>query len=140
MSWDVAPILGCRDVRTTAYYFRDVLGFHLDPETGVFDGVDANEGAVYAIVDRERVRIHLQIRRRDVFAGPREGIESDAYVYVDDADALHEEYAGKAVTIVRAIEDAPYGFRDFTIEDPEGHRIVFGSPIGRGNRRASGDD
>jgi uncharacterized glyoxalase superfamily protein PhnB len=132
MSWNVAPILGCRDVRATAHYFRDALGFHLDPDTGVFEGVDANEGAVYAIVDRDGVRIHLQIRRRDVFAGPRERIESDVYVYVGDSDALYAEYAGKSVTIVRPIENAPYGYRDFAIEDPEGHRIVFGSPIGRG--------
>ena len=37
-TWSTAPILGVRNVRQTAEYYRDVLGFELDPETGVFQG------------------------------------------------------------------------------------------------------
>ena len=131
VSWSVAPVLGCRDVRGAAYYFRDVLGFELDAEHGIHDGVDADEGAIYAIVRREGVTVHLQIRRREIFAGPREGIESDVYVYVTDADALYAEYVGRNVRVVRPIEDSRYGLRDFVVEDGEGHRLVFGSPIAR---------
>ena len=129
VTWRVAPVLGCRDVRAAAYYFRDVLGFELDPEQGIHGGVDADEGAVYAIVRREGVTVHLQIRRRDVFTGPREGIECDVYVYVTDADALYAEYIGRNARVVRPIEDSRYGLRDFVVEDGEGHRLVFGSPI-----------
>ena len=51
------------------------------------------------MVHREGVTVHLQIRRRDLFAGPREGIECDVYVHVTDADALYAEYVGRNVRI-----------------------------------------
>ena len=59
------------------------------------------------------------------------GIECDVYVHVTDADALYAEYVGRNVRIVRPIEDSRYGLRDFVVEDGEGHRLVFGSPIAR---------
>ncbi len=62
--WRVAPILGFRDVRKAAEYYRDVLGFN---EQTVLDGVGE--------------------------------------------------------------EGPPYGLRDFTIQDLEGHRLVFGTPL-----------
>jgi uncharacterized glyoxalase superfamily protein PhnB len=53
------------------------------------------------------------------------------YLYVSDADALYAEYLGRNVRVVRPIEDSRYGLRDFVVEDDEGHRLVFGSPIAR---------
>jgi hypothetical protein len=122
----VNPILGARDVHASTTYWCDELGFSCPG--GVFEGVDL-EGGVYAIVSRDDARVHLQIRRREVFAAPRESIESDAYIYVDDAQALYDDYVARGVSIHRPIEDSPYGLRDFVIETPDAHRIVFGSPI-----------
>lgn len=119
--------LGCRDVQRSADWFRDVLGFHLDPETGLF-GDEPDEGPVYAILDRDGVGVHLQIRRGSV-AVDRDDIEGDAYFYVDDVDSLYAEYTAKGVTIHRDIYDEPYGMRDFCIETPDGHRLSFGSPL-----------
>jgi catechol 2,3-dioxygenase-like lactoylglutathione lyase family enzyme len=121
-----STILGCRDVARSAAWFRDVLGFHLDPDTGLF-GDQPNEGAVYGILDRDGVTLHLQIRRLDL-PTERQDIETDAYVNVSDVDALYAEYQAAGVTIHRPIEDAPYGMRDFCISTPDGHRVAFGSP------------
>ncbi len=129
MAWRHAPVLGCRDVRAAAHWFRDVLGFHLDPETGVIDGVEADEGAIYAVLTRADAMVHLQIRRRDPFGGTREDIESDAYFYVEDADALLAEFRERGARVLREPMDEPYGLRDFVIETPEGHRLLFGSPV-----------
>jgi len=82
------------------------------------------------VVRRSGVEIHLQIRRREVFAGAREGIESDTYVFVDDVEALFREFEAKGAAIRRAPENQPYGLRDFVVEDPEGHRVVFGTALG----------
>jgi predicted enzyme related to lactoylglutathione lyase len=57
--------------------------------------------------------------------GP-EGDAWDAYVWVDDADALHGEFASKGVKITRDICDQPYGCRDFDVEDCNGYRLCFG--------------
>ena len=34
--WRASPVLGVRRVRPAAEYYRDVLGFNLDPQDGVF--------------------------------------------------------------------------------------------------------
>ena len=101
---EVSPVLGTRDVRALAAFFVDQLGFTCDPENGIFEGVDASEGAVYAIVVRGDARFHLQIRRHDVWpAGEREDIEGDAYVFVDDAYALFDEYTARGVPMHRPV-------------------------------------
>jgi predicted enzyme related to lactoylglutathione lyase len=50
----------------------------------------------------------------------------DAYVWVDDADALCGEFRAKGVKIARELCDRPYGNRDFDIEDCNGYRLCFG--------------
>jgi len=127
-SWRVAPILGVRDVKKAVEYYTDVLGFECP--SGIFEGVAPGDGGVYALVRRGDIEIHLQIRRREVFAGRREGIESDSYVFVGDVDALFEEFQAKDVVILRAPENTFYGLREFVIEDPEGHRLTFGMSLG----------
>ena len=51
----------------------------------------------------------------------------DAYVWVDDADALYEEFKSKGVKIAREICDQPYDCRDFDIRDCNGYTLCFGS-------------
>ena len=53
----------------------------------------------------------------------------DAYVWVDDADALYAEFTSRGVTIAREIRDEPYGCRDFEIDDCNGYRLCFGHDI-----------
>lgn len=126
-SWRIGPVLGVRDVKKAVEYYTGVLGFECPG--GIFEGGAPGEDGVYAIVRRGDIEIHLQIRRREVFAGKRESIEGDTYVFVNDVDALFEEFEAKGVVIHRAPENAFYGLRDFVIEDPEGHRLIFGTPL-----------
>jgi hypothetical protein len=126
---EVSPVLGTRDVRTLAEFFVEKLGFTCDPEYGIFEGVEPEEGAVYGIVVRGDARFHLQIRRHDLWVGDREEIEGDVYVYVDDAYALADEYESRGVPFHRPISVAPYGMADFVVLTPENHRLCFGSPI-----------
>jgi catechol 2,3-dioxygenase-like lactoylglutathione lyase family enzyme len=84
--WRDGPILAVRDVKKAVGYYTGTLGFECPG--GIFEGVAAGEGGVYAIVRRADVEIQLQICRREIFPGEREDIESDTYVFVDDVDAL----------------------------------------------------
>ena len=62
-----------------------------------------------------------------------ERIESDAYVYVDDADALCREFAERGATILREPTDGTsYSLRDFVVADLDGNRLLFGSPKAQG--------
>lgn len=47
-------------------------------------------------------------------------------IFVDDADALHEEMRAKGARIVMPPTDEPWGMREFHVEDPDGHTIRFG--------------
>jgi len=127
-AWRIGPVLGVRDVKKAVAYYTDILGFECPG--GIFEGAAPGEGGVYAVVRRQEIEIHLQIRRRDIYAGAREDIESDTYVFVQDADALCQEFQAKGAVILRGVQDEPYGLRDFVVEDPEGHRLVFGAPLG----------
>lgn len=121
MTWQAAPVLGVQSVAEAADYFQKVLGFECP---GGLYGPDG-EPPVYAVVRRGGSEVHLQIRRRQVFAGVRGSFEGDAYVFVDDVDALHEELKGRGASVLRPPMDEPYGLRDFTIETPDGHRLTF---------------
>lgn len=58
MNWQASPILGVRQVRRAAEYYRDVLGFSLDPD-GVFQSSPDEPGGVYAIVKRPGAWVHF---------------------------------------------------------------------------------
>jgi len=124
--WRTAPILGVRDVRKTAEYYRDVLGFRLDPEHGVCQPTADEPGGVYAIVERGGAMIHLQIRRGDLPSRERQTFERDVYLYVTGLDALHADLEARDANIVQPPRNAPYGIREMVVEDPNGYRLAFG--------------
>ena len=48
------------------------------------------------------------------------------YYVVDDADALFEWHRDHGVTIVQEPGEREWGFRDYTVVDPDGYRLTFG--------------
>ena len=127
--WRVAPFFIVDDVVATANFYRDKLGFQYDRFWG--------EPPCFCMVHRSGVVIMLSMlsqpentgkMRPNSLADPR-GEAWDAYVWVENADALYEEYQAKGVKIARKICDKPYGNRDFDIEDCNGYRLCFGSDL-----------
>ena len=58
---------------------------------------------------------------------------SHLYLYVSDADALHEEWSSAGVEgELGELFDAPYGLREFSFRDPEGTLLRVGSPLSDG--------
>jgi predicted enzyme related to lactoylglutathione lyase len=124
--WRASPILGVPNVRQAAEYYRDVLGFTLDPEDGVFQPSPDEPGGVYAIVKRAGVWIHFQIRRDGVPPRTRQSFERDLYLYITDLDAVHADLQCRGANILQPPVTMPYGVRELVIEDPNGYRIAFG--------------
>jgi uncharacterized glyoxalase superfamily protein PhnB len=116
-------------VREAAEYYRDVLGFDLDPVDGVFQPTADEPGGVYAIVKREGVWIHFQIRRGDSPARARPSFERDVYVYVEHLDALHADLVRRGARILAPPRMAPYGLREMVVEDLDGYRLAFGESM-----------
>ena len=124
--WAVAPYFIVDDVVRTAEYYRDRLGFGYDRFW--------NDPPAFCMVRRNGVVIMLAqlegggLMRPNHVVDP-EGGAWDAYIWIDDADALHTEFQSKGVTIARPPCDQPYGCRDFEVEDCNGYRICFGHDL-----------
>ena len=124
--WTIAPYFLVDDVVATANFYRDKLGFRYERFWG--------EPPAFCMVWRRGVVIMLsQHPKKGLMRPNRLAVPSgdawDAYVWVDDADALHEEFADKGVKIARQLCDQPYGNRDFDVEDCNGYRLCFGHDL-----------
>lgn len=124
--WNIAPYFLVDDVVATANFYRDKLGFVYERFWG--------EPPAFCMVHRAGIIIMLSqlattgLTRPNSRADPN-GDAWDAYVWVENADALYEEFTAKGVKIARAICEQPYGNRDFDIEDCNGYRLCFGHSI-----------
>jgi uncharacterized glyoxalase superfamily protein PhnB len=113
-------------VRQAAEYYRDVLGFSLDPVDGVFQPTSDEPAGVYAIVTRSGVGIHFQIRRGELPQRSRQAFERDVYLYVEDLDGLYADLQRRGAVILQPPRAAPYGIREIVVEDLNGYRLAFG--------------
>lgn len=124
--WNVAPLFLVDDVVASANFYRDKLGFEYDRFWG--------EPPCFCMVHRSGIVIMLnQIQGAAVSPNGKNAPDGecwDAYIWVDNADALFTEFQAKGVKIARNICDQEYGCRDFDIEDFNGYRICFGHTTG----------
>lgn len=64
------------------------------------------------------------------FKAPDEtgGVETGgAYVVVEDADAAYARAQAAGAVVVRPLQETPYGSREFSVKDPEGHTWSAGT-------------
>jgi len=112
----IVPIFPVADLRRALAHYRS-LGF----ETLAYEA-----GDVYGFVERDGVALHLA-RREDHDLLAESGA---AYLYVEDADALFEEWGRPAIAgSTRPPGDTPYQLREGSHLDPDGNLIRFGSPL-----------
>jgi len=111
----VMPVLEVSDLQRSVDYFVNKLGFR---SNGVW-----GDPPCFCIVQRGPVTFALDLSREARVAPVNQYWA--AYVYVDDADALLEEFRSRGVEIVRGPADAEYGLREFDVRDPDGHILCF---------------
>ncbi len=114
------PVLQVADVKRSVAFYCGTLGFFAHQLWG--DGPD------FCIVQRGKVTIALDRTRAAGAAVPVNQWWA-AYVYVEDADKLCDEFRAKGAEIVRGPENMEYGLRDFDVRDPDGHLIAFGHDL-----------
>jgi predicted enzyme related to lactoylglutathione lyase len=127
--WNIAPYFLVDDVVSTANYYRDRLGFRYERFWGDPPG--------FCMVTRNGIVIMLSKTARTGLIRPNHTADTeeeagdawDAYVWVEDVDALHAEFKSRDVKITRAVCDQPYGCRDFDVEDCNGYRLCFGQDL-----------
>jgi uncharacterized glyoxalase superfamily protein PhnB len=116
MAWDfLVPNLPVRDVPAAQQWYEEVLGL----------GINWLWEDNFGSVGGDHVELFLY--------------ESDAphpticSIFVDDVEAVYERCRERGGEIVSDLEAKPWGVREFSIRDPDGH--VF--RIGRGERDVS---
>lgn len=127
--WGITPVLGVADVRRTAEYYRDVLGFSLDPTDGIFAPSDGNPGGAYGIVRRDCIEVHFQFRKGAPPEGVRRsGEECDIYLRVPDVQTVYAELERPGARLEGPPRTAFYGLREIRVIDVNGYRLTFGAP------------
>ena len=109
-------VLAVHDVKASARFYVDVLGFKVvaEPPGWIF-------------VARDNVTIMLGECPDDVHPSELGCHNYFAYLRVDDADAWHDALQAKGAEPISPIEDKPWGMREFAVRTPDGHRITIGS-------------
>jgi uncharacterized glyoxalase superfamily protein PhnB len=118
----IAPQFFTTDLQATLAYYRDTLGFEC---LGTW-----NNPPVYAIVARDGPRIHFRLADPPT-PGPDKYDDEllDAYVFVENADALYAEYAARGVEFMRPLGDTPWRSREFVVKDCDGRLLAFGADV-----------
>jgi predicted enzyme related to lactoylglutathione lyase len=124
--WTIAPHFIVDDVVNSANFYRDKLGFQYDRFWG--------EPPCFCMVKRGGIIIMLSQLAKTGPLRPNHAIDPqggawDAYIWVENADALYNEFKGKGVKIAREICNQEYGCRDFDVEDCNGYRLCFGQDL-----------
>ena len=115
-------VLAVPDVQRTGDYFQSKLGFTPEPVP--------DPG--WRFLNRDKFRVMLG-QCPDATPPSELGDHSYfAYIEVDDIDALAAEYEANGVTFRNRVADKPWGMREFAIQTPNGHRIMFGQSLARG--------
>ena len=117
----IAPQFVVPDVRRTAEWYRDNLGFEI---LGYF----FEEPPVYAIVSRGNVCIHFgcgDSQTVHINGSIREG-SMEAWVEVSDIRALYDELVARGVAVPYPPTRRIYDRTEIEITDCDGHKLVFG--------------
>ena len=116
----IAPQFFSMNLTSTLAYYADTLGFAC---VGTW-----RDPPVYAIVARDGHRIHFRCAAPPAPNPDKYDDELlDAYLFVDDADALFGEYAVRGVEFTRRLGDTPWGSREFVVKDCDGRLLAFGA-------------
>ena len=115
----IAPQFFTTDMSATLSYYSGKLGFEC---LGTWQ-----DPPVYAIVARDEHRIHFRCADAPTPNPDKYDDELlDAYVFVDDVDALYAEYAARGVEFTRGLGITPWQSREFVVKDCDGRLVAFG--------------
>jgi predicted enzyme related to lactoylglutathione lyase len=118
----VSPVLLVADIGRSVEYYRARLGFECEVYGDPPD---------FASATRDDATILLALCRDPDRIVPNWQIVDkvwNAYIRVDDVEAVYAEVQERGAGIDYTIYDTPYGFREFGVQDPDGHDIAFGEP------------
>lgn len=125
----VIPTMRYRNAPAMIEWLSKVFGFE---RHAVYEG--ANGTIDHAELELHGGMIMLGSMKDDEYGrgfrppGELGGAETrSAYIVVEDADAAYQRALEAGAVVVRPIAEMPYGSREFTVKDPEGHSWSAGT-------------
>jgi len=115
-----APVLCVAEAAPTIDYLVERLGFQLHNSVG--------DPIAWASLIRDKIELMVLAGRY-----PQPAQDWAAYIYIDDADALHAEAVARGADIKSPPRDMPYNNREFEVRLPDGGILAFGGPIPAGS-------
>ena len=111
-------ILAVNEFDSAVKYFTEKLGFTLENTIGG-----------WAFLHLDSFYLMVGDCKGEVPAKETNNHSLFAYVNCEGIDELYEQYKGRGILFNQTISDKPWGLREFGVETPEGHRIMFGQEI-----------
>lgn len=114
------PQLHVSDVERAGKFYVEMLGFKLIYLYG--------KPPFYGLVERDGAGFnfrHVDAPVIDPVLRDEESLIS-ASIPVYGIEALHDEFAGRGVSMAQALTEQPWGGKDFIVRDPDGNLICFG--------------
>jgi uncharacterized glyoxalase superfamily protein PhnB len=122
MICQIAPQFFTTDLTATLAYYKDRLGFEC---LGTWDSPP-----VYAIVARDQHAIHFRLAEPPTPNPDKYADELlDAYLFIENADALYADYAARGVEFTRGLANMPWNAREFVVKDCDGRLLAFGANL-----------
>jgi predicted enzyme related to lactoylglutathione lyase len=122
-----SPVLLVADIDRSVGYYRGRLGFSCEVRGEPPDFIVATRDDAIILMalceDPERIVPNWRIVP-NVW---------NVFIRVDDIEAIYEEVQRRGAAIDYSLYDAPSGFREFGVHDPEGHDIAIAQPIKDGS-------
>jgi catechol 2,3-dioxygenase-like lactoylglutathione lyase family enzyme len=116
----IAPQFFTTDMQATLNYYKNKLGFDC---LGTWA-----DPPVYAIVARDKHCINFRLAEPPAHNPDKYADELlDAYLNIENADALYAEYAARGVEFTRGLANMPWHQREFVVKDCDGRLLAFGA-------------
>jgi uncharacterized glyoxalase superfamily protein PhnB len=142
--YPISVHLTCKDMRKSVAFWRETLGFQIE---NVWPDAD-NPMWANMMLDRQSVMLGLAMPAEETkkfcgddpaalklaetlateFRENRPGVGINTYVMVPDIDAYHATLS-KKIKGLAAPKTQFYGIREMQVQDPDGYRFTFYSPV-----------
>ena len=133
----LTPLLNVADAGKSVDFYCEKLGFEID------ERFESDGALVWAHISRGPIEMMINACSERVARGPRAGATTydDVVLYfsVESAKDLHRDLTAKGCS-PEPVERQDYGLDEFTLRDPDGYELGFGSPVSRPGTDAALED
>jgi uncharacterized glyoxalase superfamily protein PhnB len=111
-------VLAVKDLKIETEYYIDKLGFDRDFTTPGWEFLSFGD-----------FKVMLGECADEMTAEATGNHSWYAHALIENVDEIYQEFREHGAAILSAIENKPWGIREFCVVTPDGHRIVFGQLI-----------